>query len=41
MWGDQNAKDIQTPEGILEIQLLEASNVPSMDLIGKSDPFVK
>ena len=37
----QGAKDIQTPEGILEVQLLEAANVPSMDWIGQSDPQVK
>ena len=37
----QGAKDIMTPEGILEVQLLDASHVPSMDWIGSSDPFVK
>lgn len=37
----QSAKDIQTPEGILEVQVLEATEVPSMDWIGQSDPFVK
>ncbi|KAK9813440.1 hypothetical protein WJX73_009259 [Symbiochloris irregularis] len=38
---DEKARDIQTPQGILEVEVLEATHVPSMDFVGKSDPFVK
>ena len=31
---------IETPKGILFVQLIEASNVPRMDLMSKSDPYV-
>ena len=37
----QGARDIQTPQGLLEVQVLEACHVPSMDWIGKSEPFIK
>jgi hypothetical protein len=32
---------IETPKGILFLQLLEAEHVPRMDLLSKSDPYCK
>lgn len=32
---------IETPRGILFVKLLEAENVPKMDVLSKSDPYVK
>ena len=32
---------IETPQGILFLQLLEAEHVPRMDLLSKSDPYCK
>ena len=37
----QGAEDILTPEGVMEVRLLEATNVPKMDMFGQGDPFVK
>ena len=31
---------IETPKGILFVTLIEASNVPRMDFLSKSDPYV-
>ena len=31
---------IEAPKGILFVTLIEASNVPRMDLMSKSDPYV-
>lgn len=31
----------QTPKGIIFVKLLEAENVPRMDMLSKSDPYVK
>lgn len=31
---------IETPKGILFVKLIEASNVPRMDMLSKSDPYV-
>lgn len=36
-----NDLGIETPKGILFVKLLEAENVPRMDLLSKSDPYVK
>lgn len=35
----QGAEDILTPEGVMEVRLVEARNVPKMDLFGQGDPF--
>lgn len=35
------AQDILTPEGVMEVRLLEAQNIPKMDWFGKGEPFVK
>ncbi|KAK9800178.1 hypothetical protein WJX73_004159 [Symbiochloris irregularis] len=35
------AEDILTPEGVMEVRLIEAKNVPKMDLFGAGDPFAK
>ncbi len=32
---------IETPTGILFVKLLEAEHVPKMDVLSKSDPYVK
>lgn len=37
----QTAQDILTPEGVMEVRLLEAQNIPKMDWFGKGEPFVK
>lgn len=31
----------ETPEGILNVQLVDATNLPRMDLIGRADPYVQ
>lgn len=31
---------VETPKGILFVHLLEATNVPRMDMLSKSDPYV-
>ena len=31
---------VETPKGILFVRLLEATNVPRMDMLSKSDPYV-
>ncbi|BDA48413.1 Synaptotagmin-2 [Coccomyxa sp. Obi] len=36
-----SALGIQTPKGILFVKLLEAEHVPKMDVLSKSDPYVK
>ncbi len=32
---------VETPKGILFVKLLEAEHVPKMDVLSKSDPYVK
>ena len=31
---------VEPPKGILFVKLIEASNVPRMDMLSKSDPYV-
>ncbi len=31
---------VQPPKGIVFVRLLEATNVPRMDVLSKSDPYV-
>lgn len=31
---------VDPPQGILFVKLIEASNVPRMDMLSKSDPYV-
>eukprot|EP00887_Chlorella_sp_A99_P007894 scaffold20.g7894.t1 len=35
------ATAFETPEGILNVQLVDATNLPRMDLIGRADPYVQ
>lgn len=37
----QKAEDILTPEGVMEVWLLEAQNVPKMDFFGSGQPYGK
>ena len=37
----QKAEDILTPEGVMEVWLLEAQNVPKMDYFGSGQPYGK
>ena len=37
----QKAEDILTPEGVMEVWLLEAENVPKMDFFGSGQPYGK
>ena len=37
----QKAEDILTPEGVMEVWLLEAQNVPKMDFFGSGHPYAK
>ncbi len=32
---------LQVPAGVLYVKLIEATNVPNMDIFSKTDPFVK
>ena len=32
---------IEMPQGMLFVKLIEATGIPRMDLLSKSDPFVK
>ncbi|KAK9830173.1 hypothetical protein WJX72_010141 [[Myrmecia] bisecta] len=38
---DMEAKDIEVPEGLLEVVVVEARNVPSADYFGAPDPYVE
>lgn len=37
----QGAEDILTPEGVMEVWLLEAQEVPKMDFFGSGQPYGK
>ena len=37
----QKSEDILTPEGVMEVWLIEAENVPKMDFFGSGQPFGK
>lgn len=37
----QKAEDILTPEGVMEVWLLEAQHVPKMDFFGSGQPYGK
>ena len=37
----QKSEDILTPEGVMEVYLIEAENVPKMDFFGSGQPFGK
>ena len=39
--GLQGAEDILTPEGVMEVWLLEAHGVPKMDFFGSGQPYGK
>ena len=41
MYWLQKAEDILTPEGVMEVWLLEAENVPKMDFFGSGQPYCK
>lgn len=36
-----NPCTLQVPAGVLYVKLIEAVNVPNMDIFSKTDPFVK
>lgn len=38
---DGKSEDILTPEGVMEVYLIEAENVPKMDFFGSGQPFGK
>jgi len=37
----QKSEDILTPEGVMEVWMIEAENVPKMDFFGSGQPFGK
>lgn len=37
----EGAMGFETPKGIVFVKLLEAEHVPRMDMLSKSDPYVK
>ena len=42
VFGDmQKSEDILTPEGVMEVWLLEAEHVPKMDFFGSGQPYGK
>ena len=39
--GDTANFGIEMPQGMLFVKLIEATGIPRMDLLSKSDPFVQ
>lgn len=37
----QKSEDILTPEGVMEVWMLEAEHVPKMDFFGSGQPYGK
>lgn len=37
----QSAKDIEIPDGLLQVTVIEATNIPKGDYLHKSNPFVE
>ena len=37
----QSAKDIEVPDGLLQVTVIEATNIPKGDYLHKSSPFVE
>lgn len=40
-WANYYYVKLQVPAGVLYVKLIEATNVPNMDIFSKTDPFVK
>ena len=37
----QSAKDIEIPDGLLQVTVIEATDIPKGDYLHKSSPFVE